>query len=93
LNSERIRALQAFVAWTSLKVIAGLLVIFVIVRIAIPYLVNAHSDAMALAALALGVATLVGAGWFGFSLWLSVTRFRQSRSDAPLLANPTGPKR
>jgi hypothetical protein len=86
--------MRAFTAWTILKVFCALAVLFVVFRIAIPYLIDAHDDALALAAVALGLATLAGVGWFGFSIWLSVTRFRRDQAaGGQLLPNPKGSKR
>jgi len=94
MGARRISAMRAFVAWTALKVVAALLAIWLVVRIAIPYLVDAHDDALAIAALALGLVTLLGAGWFAFTLWLDIRRFRRAQAaGGQLLPNPKGPKR
>lgn len=75
------RAWRAFAAWTALKAAAALAALFVVVRIAIPYLIDAHDDAMLLAAVVLGIASALGAGWLAIWLWLSIARFRKTLTN------------
>lgn len=59
-----------FALWTSVKVIVAAVLVFVLARIAIPDLVNAHNTALLMVAVVLGFATA------GIVVWtvLSVRR-------------------
>ncbi len=87
MNLARNRALRAFVVRTALKVVPALVALFVVFWIAIPNMVDAHDDVLLWAAVALGVLAVLGAGWLGATVWLSIVRFRET----PL--NLEGPKR
>jgi hypothetical protein len=71
-------AKNKFVLWTSAKIVAALIVLFVLLRIAIPDLVNAHDTALLLLALALGFVALGVALWTGISIWRSYRRLRRA---------------
>jgi hypothetical protein len=68
-----------FALWTSVKVIVAAVLVFVLARIAIPDLVNAHNTALLMVAVVLGFATI------GIIVWtvLSVRRsYRRLQSAA-----------
>jgi orotate phosphoribosyltransferase-like protein len=52
------RARDTFVLWTTIKIVAALIVLFVLIGIAIPDLVDAHNTALLLAAIVVGIAAL-----------------------------------
>ncbi len=78
MDPMRIKAVRTFAAGLFLRIVAALVVLFVVVRIAIPYMIDAHDTALLIGAVLLGLASLFAAGWLGLSLWLSVSRFRRS---------------
>ncbi|MGA0603093.1 hypothetical protein ACO2Q3_20465 [Caulobacter sp. KR2-114] len=78
MDQARIKAVRSFAAGLFVRIAVALAALFVVIRIAIPYMVDAHNDVLFLGAVALGLASLFAAGWLGLSLWLSVTRFRRS---------------
>lgn len=78
MDPLRIRAVRSFAAGLAIRIVIALVVLFVVVRIAIPYMIDAHNDALFIGAVVLGLASLFAAGWLGLSLWLSVSRFRRS---------------
>ncbi len=71
-------AKNKFVLWTSAKIVAALIVLFALVRIAIPDLVNAHDTALLLLAVVLGVVALGVALWTGISIWRGYRRLRRA---------------
>ncbi|MFI4975652.1 MAG: hypothetical protein ACHP84_14020 [Caulobacterales bacterium] len=76
----RIKLIRDFAAWTFLKVVGSAILIFVIARVAIPDLVDAHNDLLAWLAVACGVAIPIIVGWLAVSLYLSIVRFRRRHS-------------
>jgi hypothetical protein len=52
------KARDTFVLWTTIKIVAALIVLFVLVGIAIPDLVDAHDTALLIVAIAVGFAAL-----------------------------------
>ena len=52
------RARDTFVLWTTIKIVAALIVLFVLIGIAIPDLVDAHNTALLLVAIVVGFAAL-----------------------------------
>ena len=52
------KARDTFVLWTAVKIIAALIVLFVLVGIAIPDLVDAHNTALLIVAIVVGFAAL-----------------------------------
>ncbi len=52
------RARDTFVLWTTIKIVAALIVLFVLIGIAIPDLVDAHNTALLLVAIIVGFAAL-----------------------------------
>ena len=52
------KARDDFVLWTTVKIVAALIVLFVLVGIAIPDLVDAHNTALLAVAIAVGFAAL-----------------------------------
>ena len=78
MNLTRNRALRAFVVRTALKVVAALVALFVVFWIAIPNMIDAHDDVLLWAAVALGFLGVLGAGWLGVTVCLSIVRFRKT---------------
>jgi hypothetical protein len=60
-----------FALWTGVKVVVAAVLVFILARIAIPDLVNAHNTALLIVAIVLGVVTL------GIVIW-TVISIRQS---------------
>ena len=52
------KARDTFVLWTTVKIVAVLIVLFVLVGIAIPNLVDAHNTALLMVAIVVGFAAL-----------------------------------
>jgi hypothetical protein len=52
------KARDTFVLWTTVKIVAALIVLFVLVGIAIPNLVDAHNTALLIVAIVVGFAAL-----------------------------------
>ena len=52
------KARDTFVLWTIVKIVAALIVLFVLVGIAIPDLVDAHNTALLLVAIVIGFAAI-----------------------------------
>ena len=52
------KARDTFVLWTTVKIVAALIVLFVLVGIAIPDLVDAHNTALLIVAIIVGFAAL-----------------------------------
>jgi hypothetical protein len=52
------KARDTFVLWTTIKIVAALIVLFVLVAIAIPELVDAHNTALLVVAIAVGFVSL-----------------------------------
>jgi hypothetical protein len=71
-------AKNSFALWTSAKIVVALIVLFILVRIAIPDLVNAHDTALLLVAVVLGFVALGFALWTGVSIWRSYRRLRRA---------------
>lgn len=72
---KQVRRVRRFVTWTFLKLVTAAGVLFGLVRVAIPNLVNAHDDALGALALLSAIAAPVVLGWTGVSLFLSTRRF------------------
>ena len=53
------KARDEFVLWTSVKIVAALIVLFVLVGIAIPDLVDAHDTALLVVAISVGCVAIV----------------------------------
>ena len=62
-----------FALWTSVKVIVAAVLVFLLARIAIPDLVNAHNTALLMAAVVLGFATI------GIIVWTTLSVRRDYR--------------
>ena len=71
------RARDAFVLWTTVKIVATLIVLFVLVGIAIPDLVDAHSSALLAVAIVVGFAALGIAVFTIISIGRSYRRLRR----------------
>ena len=67
-----------FALWTSVKVVAALVAIWVLMRIVIPNLVNAHNTPLLLVAILCGVAAIAIAIWTTFSVWRAWRRLRRA---------------
>lgn len=72
-----------FALVTALKAVPALLVVFVLVRIVIPDLIDAHDTALAFAALGCAVVALLILAWLGVSVWRSYRRVRPA-AGAPM---------
>jgi hypothetical protein len=61
-------ARNSFALWTSVKVVVAAVAVFVLARIVIPNLVNAHNTALLLLAIGCGVVALAIAIWTALSV-------------------------
>ena len=71
------KARDTFVLWTTVKIIAALIVLFVLVGIAIPDLVDAHNTALLVVAIVVGFVALGIAGFTIVSIGRSYRRLRR----------------
>jgi uncharacterized membrane protein YwaF len=71
------KARSAFALWTSVKIVVALIVLFVVLGIAIPDLVDAHNTALLMLAIVLGFAALGVAVWTAISIRRSWRRLRR----------------
>jgi hypothetical protein len=71
------KARDAFVLWTAVKIIAALIVLFVLVGIAIPDLVDAHNTALLAVAIVIGFAAIGIAVLTAVSIARSYRRLRR----------------
>ena len=67
-----------FALWTSVKVIVAAVLVFVLARIAIPDLVNAHNTPLLLVAVVLGFATAGIVVWTTLSIRRSYRRLQSA---------------
>lgn len=67
-----------FALWTSVKVIVAVVLVFILARIAIPDLVNAHNTPLLMLALLLGVVTLGIIAWTVLSIRAGYQRLRSA---------------
>lgn len=77
MSPARNKASSAFALWTTAKIVAALIVIFLLVGIAIPNLVDAHNTSLLLLAIALGFAAIAVAIWTLISIrrsWRRLSR-------------------
>jgi hypothetical protein len=74
-------ARNSFALWTSVKIVAAAVAIFVLVRIAIPNLVNAHNTALLLLAIVCGVAALAIAIWTALSVRQAWRRLKRTGAN------------
>ena len=70
-------AASRFALWTSVKIIAALVAVFVLARLVIPNLVNSHNTPLLLLAILCGVAALAIAIWTAVSVWRAYRRLRR----------------
>jgi protein-S-isoprenylcysteine O-methyltransferase Ste14 len=70
-----------FALWTSVKVVVALVVVFVLARLVIPNLVNAHNTPLLLLAIACGVLAIAVAAWTALSIWRDWRRVRRAGSN------------
>lgn len=70
-----------FALWTGVKLVVAAIVLFVVVRIAIPDLVNAHSTPLLLLAILLGFLAAAIAIWTAVSIWRAWRRLRRPGAD------------
>jgi uncharacterized membrane protein YwaF len=73
VRPARSKAANTFVLWTTVKIIAALIVLFVLLGIAIPNLVDAHDTALLMLAIVLGFVAL------GVAIWTVVSIRRRWR--------------
>jgi uncharacterized membrane protein YwaF len=71
------KARSAFALWTSVKIVVALIVLFILLGIAIPDLVDAHNTALLMLAIVLGFAALGVAVWTAISIRRSWRRLRR----------------
>lgn len=71
------KARDDFVLWTTVKTVAALIVLFVLVGIVIPNLVDAHNTALLAVAIVVGVAALAIAVFTIISIGRSYRRLRR----------------
>ena len=71
------KASSAFALWTSVKIVAALIVLFVLLGIAIPDLVDAHNTALLMVAIVLGFVALGVAVWTVISIRRGWRRLRR----------------
>ena len=74
MSPERSR----FALWTSVKVAVALAAVFILVRIVIPNLVNAHDTPLLLVAILCGLAAIAIAIWTAVSVWRAWRRLRRA---------------
>ena len=67
-----------FALWTSVKVVLALVAIFVLMRIIIPNLVNAHNTPLLLLAIVCGLLALAIAVWTAVSIWRAYGRLKRT---------------
>ena len=71
------KARDDFVLWTTVKIVAALIVLFVLVGIAIPDLVDAHNTALLAVAIVVGFAALGIAAFTALSIARGYRRLRR----------------
>ena len=71
------KARDTFVLWTTVKIVAALIVLFVLVGIAIPDLVDAHDTALLIVAIVVGFAALAIAVFTVISIRRDYLRLRR----------------
>ena len=71
------KARDSFVLWTTVKIVATLIVLFVLVGIAIPDLVDAHDTALLIVAIVVGFAALAIAVFTVISIRRDYLRLRR----------------
>ena len=67
-----------FALWTSVKLVLAATAIFVLVRIVIPNLVNAHDTPLLMLAIVCGVLSLAIAAWTAVSIRRAYGRLKRS---------------
>ena len=77
MRPARSKAANTFVLWTVAKITAALIVLFVLLGIAIPNLVDAHNTPLLLLAIVLAFVALGVAGWTFVSIRRSWRRLRR----------------
>lgn len=70
-----------FALWTSVKIIVAAVAIFVLARIVIPNLVNAHNTALLLLAILCGVVALGIAIWTVVSIRSAYARLKRAGAN------------
>jgi hypothetical protein len=81
VRPARSKAANTFVLWTLVKVTAALIVVFVLLGIAIPNLVDAHDTPLLLLAIVLGFVALAVAVWTFVSIRRGWRRLRRGVID------------
>jgi hypothetical protein len=71
-------ARNSFALWTGAKIAIAAVVVFILVRIAIPDLVNAHDTALLVLAVALGFVTVAVVAWAVVSIRRSYRRLQRA---------------
>jgi hypothetical protein len=74
-------ARNSFALWTSVKIVAAAVATFVLVRIAIPNLVNAHNTPLLLLAIVCGVVALAIAIWTALSVRQAWRRLKRTGAN------------
>jgi hypothetical protein len=70
-------ARNSFALWTSVKIVVAVVAVFILARIVIPNLVNAHNTALLLLAIGCGVAALGIAIWTALSIRRAYRRLKR----------------
>jgi len=70
-----------FALWTSVKIVVALVAIFVLARLVIPNLVNAHDTPLLLLAIACGALAFAIAACTAISIWRAWRRARRTGSN------------
>ena len=70
-----------FALWTGVKIVVAAIVLFVLVRIAIPDLVDAHNTPLLLLAIVLGFLAAATAIWTAVSIWRAWRRLRRTGAN------------
>ncbi len=74
-------ARNSFALWTSVKIVVAAVAIFVLGRIVIPNLVNAHNTLLLLLAIGCGVAALAIAIWTAVSIRQAWRRLKRTGAN------------
>jgi protein-S-isoprenylcysteine O-methyltransferase Ste14 len=70
-----------FALWTGVKIVVAAIVLFVLVRIAIPDLVDAHNTPLLLLAIVCGFLAAAIAIWTAVSIWRAWRRLRRTGAN------------
>jgi hypothetical protein len=86
VEEDRIKLIRDFAILSFLQAAALAIGVFVLWRIVIPDLVDAHDDSLDIVAIVCGLAIPVIVGWAGFGFYLGLRRLRRRLA---LIQGPT----